>query len=184
MLRSSGGENFRFLLAFVLLAGFGCATSVETSKDKESGEKENEGGLTEKYEKLFNPAEYNPSLAEIEQLAKADTSAKSGESKLIETTAETIPGFRIQISSTTEIDTANAMKSELSTLPESVGIYVIYDSPYYKVRIGDFLSRPDANQLLKNLVERGYTDAWIVADRVLKNPPLRKATSPPPKAPE
>ena len=61
---------------------------------------------------------------------------------------------------------------------------MIYDSPYYKVRVGDFLSRPETNQLLKALMERGYDEAWIVADRVLKNPPPRKPTPPAVKEPE
>jgi hypothetical protein len=163
------------VVAIVLFIGIHCAGSTKTAREEKGSGKEAEGELATKYEQRFNPAEYDPSVAEIEQLAKAETTGIRGDSKSEKTTLpETTPGFRIQVLSTTEIDTANAVKNELSNLPASVGIYVIFDSPYYKVRVGDFVSRPDANQLLRTLIDRGYTDSWIVADRILLNPFPRK----------
>jgi hypothetical protein len=167
-------------VALALFVGIRCSSSTESTKEEATRKEDAGGGAAEKYELQFNPADYNPSVATIEQLAKADTAEKGTDLK----TAESIPpettlGFRIQVLSTTEIDTANAVKAELSNLPESIGIYIIYDAPYYKVRVGDYLSRPDANLLLKSLIDRGYSDAWIVADRILKNPPLRKPAVPP-----
>jgi len=162
-------------IAVVSSIGIGCASSKDSAREEETSKNDAEAGLTEKYELQFNPSDYNPSVAEILELAKSDTSGIGSDLKAIEPSApETTPGFRVQVLSTTEIDTANAVRAELSNLPESIGIYVIYDSPYYKVRVGDFLSRPDANPLMKSLIGRGYSDAWIVADRVLKNPPPRK----------
>jgi hypothetical protein len=167
-------------VALVLLMGIRCSSSTESTKE-EASNKENAGsGVAEKYELQFNPADYNPSVATIEQLARADTGGKGTDLKTTESLPpETTLGFRIQVLSTTEIDTANAVKTELSNLPEAIGIYVIYDAPYYKVRVGDYLSRPDANSLLRSLIDRGYSDAWIVADRILKNPPPRKPAAPP-----
>lgn len=171
--------------ALVLFVGIRCAGSTETTREEGSSEKDAKGGLVSKYELLFNPADYNPSVATIQELAKTDTSGRSGDSTVNETAPpETTLGFRIQVLSTTEIDTANEVKNELSNLPESIGIYVIYDSPYYKVRVGDFLFRPDANQLLKTLIDQGYMDSWIVADRILKNPTPRKPVVPSPEKPE
>jgi hypothetical protein len=163
------------VVTLVVFIGIHCAGSTKTAREEESSGKEAEGDLEMKYEQQFNPADYNPSVAAVQQLAKTDTTGVPGDLKSNRPTPpETTPGFRVQVLSTTEIDTANAAKNELSNLPESVGIYVIFDSPYYKVRVGDFLSRPDANQLLKTLIDRGYTDSWIVADRILMNPIPRK----------
>lgn len=174
-----------FLTLFLVFAAVGCASSVETKQEEEEGRAEAAGESIDKYERTFNPAEYNPSVETVVQLAKGDTAGKGNSAKPTDALpAEITSGFRIQVLSTTEIDSANAVKNELSTLPESVGIYVIYDSPYYKVRVGDFLSRPETNQLLKALMNRGYDEAWIVADRVLKNPPPRKPTPPAVKEPE
>jgi hypothetical protein len=170
------------LVAFI---GVHCASSTKTAREEKGSGKDAEGGFTTEYELQFNPADYNPSVAAIQQLAKTDTIGIPGDLKSNETAPpEATPGFRIQILSTTEIDTANAVKNELSNLPESVGIYIIFDSPYYKVRVGDFLSRPDANQLLKTLIDRGYTDSWIVADRILMNPIPRKPILLPTEKPE
>jgi hypothetical protein len=166
--------------ALTLFIGIRCSSSTESTKEETTSKEDAGGGVAEKYELQFNPADYNPSVATIEQLAKADTGGKGTDLKTIESSPpETTLGFRIQVFSTTEIDTANEVKTELSNLPESIGIYVIYDAPYYKVRVGDYLSRPDANSLLRGLIDRGFSDAWIVADRILKNPPLRKPAVPP-----
>ncbi|MGA9363987.1 MAG: SPOR domain-containing protein [Bacteroidota bacterium] len=166
--------------ALVLVIGIRCSSSTESTREESTSKEDVGGGVAEKYELQFNPADYNASVATIEQLAKADTGGKGTDLKTAESSPpETTLGFRIQILSTTEIDTANAVKTELSNLPESIGIYVIYDAPYYKVRVGDYLSRPDANSLLRTLIDRGYSDAWIVADRILKDPPLRKPPVPP-----
>jgi hypothetical protein len=163
----------------LLSAAIGCASPREAERDNTSLDTDAKGEPAEKYERLFNPADYDPSLAAIENLARSDTTGRSSDdSSAPPILEETIPGFRVQVLSTTEFDTVNAIKLALSTLPENLGIYVIFDSPYYKLRVGDFHSRPDANQLLKSLFKLGYADAWIVADRVLKNPPLRKPAPP------
>lgn len=185
MLISSRRGLLPLAAALLLFVGIRCTSSSETTREEEGSEKDAEGGPAEEYELQFNPADYNPSVATIQQLTKSDTSGRGGDSRASESMPlETTLGFRIQVLSTTEIDSANAVKNELSDLPESAGVYVIYDSPYYKVRVGDYLSRPDANPLLRTLIDRGYKDAWIVADRVLKNPPPRKPTPPAVKQPE
>jgi hypothetical protein len=165
---------------FIVFAGIHCAsTSKSTTEEKGNGKEVDTGPLV-KYEQEFNPADYNPSLAAIQQMMKADTIANSDEPGLVEATPpQTIAGFRIQVLSTTEIDSANAVRDRLSNLPQSIGIYVTYDSPYYKVRVGDFSSRPAANPLLKAMIDSGYSDAWIVPDRVSKNPRPRQIPPPP-----
>lgn len=182
MFPSARGVAIILTAAGCLACIFGCASSASIDRDK--GEVNEERATLEKYESLFKPSDYDPPVETIEGLVRADTTGKGQEEKTLEPIpAETAPGFRIQVLSTTEIDTANSLKAELSWLPETIGIYVIYDPPYYKVRIGDFPTRPDANPLLRNLQERGYADAWIVPDRVLKNPP-RRLPPPPTKEPE
>jgi hypothetical protein len=164
---------------FIIFAGIHCASTTEATSDEKGSGKEVESGPSTKSEQQFNPSDYNPSLAVIQQMMKSDTSGSSDEPRVVEATPpQTIPGFRVQVLSTTEIDSANAVRDRLSNLPQSVGIYVTYDSPYYKVRVGDFSSRPAANPLLKAMIDRGYSDAWIVPDQVFKNPPPRQLPAP------
>ena len=78
-------------------------------------------------------------------------------------------GFMIQVLSTKNGDTAEAMRMKLiSQINHSVR--VIFEAPSYKVRVGAFTQRKDAERLRKQLFTLGYRQAWIVRARfTLKN---------------
>ena len=44
-------------------------------------------------------------------------------------------------------------------------VYVVYKQPYYRVRVGDYTSRPQADQLL-SLIDDAFPQAFIVPDEV------------------
>jgi len=76
-------------------------------------------------------------------------------------------GFRIQVFSTSSIDDANRERlAAAQKLPED-SVYVVFDPPVYKVRVGDFRSRLDANRMLPICVSAGYADAWVVSDQIM-----------------
>ena len=52
-----------------------------------------------------------------------------------------------------------------SLFSETLPIRIVYNAPYYKVRIGDFVDRQTAQQSLK-LIRKRFPDAWIVPDQV------------------
>ncbi len=166
------------ILAACLIALGGCATSSVSEKEAESTAERDE--FFSRYENTFHPAQYDPSVGALEAIAeKNSVTSREIPGNSDAPPPETIQGFRIQVLATTEIDEANALKSELGSIPQIDSVYVSYDSPYYKVRVGDFPARPEANPLLKQLISAGYKDAWIVADRILRNPPIRRATPSP-----
>lgn len=79
-----------------------------------------------------------------------------------------ISGFRIQIyfdSGNQSKIRASRVRAEFSGRFPSVNSYLFYDEPYYKVRIGDFRSRIDANRFLK-VISGEYPSAFIVVDRI------------------
>ncbi|MEN3045859.1 MAG: SPOR domain-containing protein [Candidatus Hydrothermales bacterium] len=45
-------------------------------------------------------------------------------------------------------------------------VYVEYIPPYYKVRVGDFLSKEEADKMKMRLRGLGYFDAWVVETEV------------------
>jgi hypothetical protein len=90
---------------------------------------------------------------------------------------EEVSGFRIQVFSTTDIDEAGVKKGEAELLFPGEWVYLQYDQPSYKIRVGNFLRRYDAERFRTLAVEKGFGGAWIVPSRVLKNPP------PPPPRP-
>ena len=64
-------------------------------------------------------------------------------------------GFRIQVISTNKRDDAFRLKAELlSNFPEHKS-YIIYQSPNFKVRVGNFIKKEDA-ELLKAQLNKFY----------------------------
>ena len=45
-------------------------------------------------------------------------------------------------------------------------VYVEFETPNYKVRVGDFINRDSAELLQKELLKMGYKTAWILRTRI------------------
>lgn len=90
-----------------------------------------------------------------------------------------LDGFRIQLFATRDIETATLQKkeAEYEFASDSVGVYIEFDSPLYKVRMGDCQSREDAEQLLKLARARGFPTAFIVKSKVYAAPLLQRDSS-------
>lgn len=74
-------------------------------------------------------------------------------------------GFRVQVLASNSMTKADSLSIILnSTLEDSV--YVMYETPNYKVRIGDYVVREDADKMLKNLHKMGYRSAWVIRTRI------------------
>jgi len=69
-------------------------------------------------------------------------------------------GYRIQVYAGTERDEAQKLKNEIS-INFDVRTYMIYESPYFKVRVGNYRSRMEAQQMLHNLKQK-YTGILLV----------------------
>lgn len=79
-------------------------------------------------------------------------------------------GFRIQVISTNQRDQAFRIKAELLTNFPDQKSYIIYQSPNFKVRIGNFIKKEDA-ELLKSQLNKFYPrGVYIVDDAVEYNP--------------
>ena len=161
-----------FIGSLVVLACaiiLGCAGTEESERSETS-----EGTLKEflaKYEKTFRPSAYNLDVNLIKAEEQRQYTTLHAATVYTTTASETIPGFRVQVLLTQEIDEANTTLSDLELqFPEEFA-YMVYDAPYYKVRVGNFPVRTAANTKLKKLIKLGYKEAWIVPDNILKNPP-------------
>ena len=165
-------NKFYFLyLIFVSFIAWGCSGS-RGSSDKEAHENTLQEFLAA-YEPTFNPSDYDPDITILKQREQERHDAIAASAVVATALPETIPGFRVQVLFTQEIDEANLVRDTLSTVLPDDWTYIVYDVPYYKVRVGNFPDRPSANQVLKKLTGLGYTDAWIVPDNVIKTPPAR-----------
>lgn len=77
-------------------------------------------------------------------------------------------GYRVQIYSVSGVNSrerANQMKEEfLKKFPDN-DVYIVYHSPSYKVRLGDFRTKLDALRYLQT-IKAEYPFAFVVVDKI------------------
>jgi hypothetical protein len=56
--------------------------------------------------------------------------------------------------------------SELLNIALDDSTYVIYETPNYKVRTGDYVVREDADKMRQKLKNMGYRSAWVIRTRI------------------
>jgi len=75
-----------------------------------------------------------------------------------------VKGFRIQITSTNSRDQAfNAKAAVQSKFPDQK-VYTTYQAPLFKVRVGDFIKREDAEKYRKLMLSIFPTGMYVVED--------------------
>ena len=79
-------------------------------------------------------------------------------------------GFRIQVISTSKRDDAFKVKSDLMSQFPDQKTYVVFQSPSFKVRIGNFLKKEDAEKLKIQLNKIYPNGVYIVEDGIEYTP--------------
>ena len=77
-----------------------------------------------------------------------------------------VDGYRVQIffdSGNTSREDAFEVRSTIIKEHPHLNAYVIWQQPYYKVRVGDFLTKLEAQGLLEQLKTQ-YKNAFVVKD--------------------
>lgn len=86
----------------------------------------------------------------------------------INETLKTMEGFRIQIFSDSGNNSktrAQAVQEEVAARFPEMGIYLSFKSPNYRIRVGDFRTRLDAQRFLTDISVE-YPNAFIVNDMI------------------
>lgn len=79
-----------------------------------------------------------------------------------------MPGYRIQIfmeSGNEALNTAEEAKITFSEKYTDIPAYLIFSAPYYRVRVGDFRTRLQAEKFLQE-INRKYPNAWVIKDDI------------------
>lgn len=76
-------------------------------------------------------------------------------------------GYRVQLYATRDIDKARRVAESAQRL-FSADVYIEYYEPLYKVRIGDYPDREQAEHMRQHVSSRGFGDAWIVETTIRK----------------
>jgi cell division septation protein DedD len=104
-----------------------------------------------------------------------DSLRNSGQStqpeKEVAKKAPTAEGFRVQVYSGNSRQMATQVRSEILDNYPQFAAYLSYRQPNFRVRVGDFRQRKQAQELLDELKPL-YPSSFIVPDEVLVNPVL------------
>jgi hypothetical protein len=162
------GFNFVSLLVVVLLF-FGCGATRNqmTEQENRKGIEKETGIVNEFFDPLI--------LKEDELKVKKTISIESKSDQMKENDIQTMPesqrsdetsGFRVQICAVSDEGRARQIQREAILKFMNEEVYLIYDSPYYKVRVGNCMTRFEADKLQQLAVEKGFDDAWVVRTKI------------------
>ena len=172
--------NFGSFVFLIAAAGIVILSGCKSSESTKENEKEPSTEILAKSEESFNPALYDQSVEVIKREASGNTDPNAGKKQDIQAPSDTIPGFRVQILFTQDIERATELRDSLNAQLPTEYTYIVYDQPYYKVRIGNYTDKLSADSMVKMLVQKGYPDAWAVPDKIITNLPLKTEQPQPP----
>lgn len=74
-------------------------------------------------------------------------------------------GYRIQVMNSSNRSDVYEKKAEVYTIFNQHKGYIVYDQPYYKLRIGDFKTKLEARKFLEEVIAE-FSTAFIVKDEI------------------
>ncbi len=154
-------------LAALLLACSGPQRSTDDTPRPRVPTKEGEKAPLEVFESTFQPSRYDEEVEVVEQRLGERGAQLDERRDSVKVEEEVLQGFRIQIFASPRIDEATLAKQAAAQLITTDSLYIVFDPPVYKVRVGDYPTRLEANRALASIVQKGYPDAWIVTDRII-----------------
>jgi hypothetical protein len=171
-------SNLKFLSIVIPVAVLfcSCSASTDTRYSKES-EKEI-SKIKEKEIIVEDDFDIKPFQTKIEFPDESNkTNAKPldlwfgypkniSEDQTHKTVVDTIPGYRVQVISTDDLDEANGIRSEIFFKTNEKAIYVIFEPPFYVVRVGDYKNISDAKALSFKLNQMGFAGTKVVNDLI------------------
>jgi len=76
-------------------------------------------------------------------------------------------GWRVQVFASPSMAAAEK-EADVAREKFSEPVYLEYEPPYYKVRVGDFLTKDAARSLSNRAKSQGYDGAWVVETMVVR----------------
>jgi len=142
----------QFLFIFFFLISFKSFSQTETFKLENSGI-------------VSSEKNYNNGIVIITQNSQLRKIVK----RHIEVNNNKFDGWRVQIyfgSGQKAMSQAqNAKRKFLIRYGNKNSAYIVYDSPFFKVRVGDFRTKAEA-MFFKNKIEKTFPQSWVIPDKV------------------
>ncbi len=170
-------NTFFGFIVLLLIIAYGCKSTEQTVPDDAAISTDTDTAVTVSDEeasdlqKLLN--NNRNSLSDIHLSQKHDMPATflKTDSSSESLNENPFDGYRVQILSTRKLAIADSVAasfrlwSDTTITGYNAKAYVSFRQPYFKVHIGDFQQRGQANSY-SQLVKRKYPDAWVVHDRI------------------
>ena len=156
----------KYFLIIVVLFLVSCSGSkTVTKKDNDANSK---------YDESFDPLTLDDNDIEFPSLMhNVDTkniSTANNNDKIPDLQQE-VNGFRVQIIATQDLEKATLLEEEAKSQFSIYGhkTYLVFEAPLYKIRIGDFTNRNEADELKIQALKYRYREAFIVRTKVMLN---------------
>lgn len=157
----------KYLFVFVGLLLVGCSGSKSVTKQDDKS--------NTKYDESFDPMTLNDNDIDfpstLTNVTTKDKDAEITNNKNTPDLQEEVNGFRVQIIATQDLEKATLLEETAKNQFSINGhkTYLVFEAPLYKIRLGDFTKRNQADELKMQAINYGYREAFIVRTKVLKS---------------
>lgn len=166
-------KNLPSILMLVVLVGiFGCKSTEQTTTDADDGTPQEESTeLDSERQQMLDRTRSQLSDLYVSQKQDIPEAFLEADSSNEQTNRNPYDGYRIQILSTRDVEQADSVASNFRAWADSTiagyqaEAYQSFRQPHYRVHIGDFQQREQANAFSR-LIKNKYPDAWVVHDRI------------------
>lgn len=167
--------SLRISVIIILLASCSASTGSRYEKDKEPVETKRSDSLVvvkedfdiTPYKTKINVSQYSTEPDKLHdvwyQYETNNTDSmivKNG--KII----GTVDGYRILIIASDNMEEAGSVREDIKEKISRREVYISFEPPFYKVKVGDFTDLAEANNLKFKLNQLGYTEARVVKETV------------------
>ncbi len=165
--------TYVIISAIIFLAGCSASTGSRYEKtEKTNGNEDNEKVIADED---FDITKYKTKI-EIETISNNEGLSdvwyeyenNSEETNFVQNRKiiGTVDGYRVLIVATDNMDEANSVRGEILTKIKRKEVYISFEPPFYKVKIGDFTDITESNNLKFKLNQLGFTEARVVQETV------------------
>jgi len=176
LLKSDRSFIFSFFLMFLTLLIIGCSSSVDNRYRKEDLSSKKEDSSLNSDTVKFDFAPFKTSLPisrerkdpVVKVIPESDHSGiwtgyseNQAPSSLLRAY-----GYRVQLAETEDFHEAENIRTDLYFKTVARRIYIDFESPFYKVKIGDFTNSFDAKEYNFRLTQMGFNNTTIVRDSI------------------
>tara|TARA_B100000427_G_scaffold102933_1_gene85081 strand:- start:356 stop:769 length:414 start_codon:yes stop_codon:yes gene_type:complete len=111
---------------------------------------------------FIKPSDFNDNPPNFPKVVLPSfTTEEIAENDTLDSTSYLVKGYRVQIVISQNVNELEVIQDKLMKSVDKK-IYIIFELPNYKLRVGNFLNRKEAESFQKKIVRLGYRTAWVV----------------------